>query len=218
MNIINGMKEIQNNNNIIDLNIVETQNPNNIPGGVFAHTFIGENGYPNSKIKQFYDIMNNGVANNLDMAFFKFCFVDINSKTDIDKLFQDYRSTMARLKKQYPETKFIHLTVPLTENRAGFKTWIKVLIGKEYIWEYDDIVRKNEFNNMLRKTYAGKDLIFDIADIESVKPDGSRETFKRNGRIYNALAPEYSQDGGHLNKLGKRVVAEKFLLFLANNM
>ena len=216
-NIIAGIEEILNEKKNIRIKIVETEDPSKIQGGVFSHTPIGENAYPLSKIKCFSELMDNGVANTVNMAFFKFCFADIKSKTDVEKLFSEYKTVMGRLKQKYPETKFVHLTVPLTENRAGFKTWVKVLIGKENIWEYDDIVRKNELNDMLRKTYGGKELIFDIADIESIKHDGSRETFKRNDRIYNALAPEYSRDGGHLNTLGRKFVAEQLLLFFINN-
>ena len=42
------------------------------------------------------------------------------------------------------------------------------------------------------------------------------ETFEKDGRTYYALAPLYTNDGGHLNETGRKVVAEKLLYFLAS--
>jgi len=68
---------------------------------------------------------------------------------------------------------------------------------------------------MLRKEYEGKEPLFDIAKFESTLPDGSRTSFSENGKIYYCLASNYTTDGGHLNDLGKKVVAEQLLLFLS---
>jgi len=123
---------------------------------------------------------------------------------------------MEYLKTKYPNTTFIHFTVPLSELKTTYRTWMKKILGRKDIWEYDDIIVKNEFNELLRKEYSGKEPILDIATIESTCPDGSRKIFKRNGKKYYYLAPEYTDDGGHLNMTGRKKVAEQLLLFLVN--
>lgn len=61
-----------------------------------------------------------------------------------------------------------------------------------------------------------EDLVFDIALIESTGPDGGRERFFKNGTAYYSMSPRYTDDGGHLNRLGQRVAASELTLFLAN--
>jgi lysophospholipase L1-like esterase len=69
---------------------------------------------------------------------------------------------------------------------------------------------------LLRKNYEGKEPVFDLARIESTRPDGTRETFTQDGKTYYALVPAYTKDGGHLNKLGRKKVAEQLLLLLVS--
>ena len=57
---------------------------------------------------------------------------------------------------------------------------------------------------------------FDLALVESTRPDGTREFFYRKGVSYSALTPAYSDDGGHLNNEGRRHVAERLLVFLCD--
>jgi lysophospholipase L1-like esterase len=68
---------------------------------------------------------------------------------------------------------------------------------------------------MIINQYRDKEPIFDIAAVESTSPGGTRKSFNQNGKNYYVLADDYSRDGGHLNDLGKKVVAEQFLIFLA---
>jgi hypothetical protein len=91
---------------------------------------------------------------------------------------------------------------------------LKNLIGKKEIWEFATNVKRNEYNSMLLNEYQGTDPIVDIAKIESTKPDGSRQSFKYNKKIYYSLVPEYTYDNGHLNEVGRKLVAEKLLLVL----
>jgi hypothetical protein len=39
--------------------------------------------------------------------------------------------------------------------KTGIKTWIKKLLGKKYVWEYDDNIQRNRFNDLFRQEYKG---------------------------------------------------------------
>ncbi len=73
-----------------------------------------------------------------------------------------------------------------------------------------------KIKEMLRKEYEGKEPFFDLANIESTFPHGKRASFAKNGSIYYSMVPEYTYDGGHLNKVGRRRITEQLLVFLAN--
>ncbi len=86
---------------------------------------------------------------------------------------------------------------------------------RDHIWEYDDNIARNDFNKLLFEEFIGKEPLFDIAGIESTGYDGKRSAFKKAGKSFYSLAPEYTQDGGHLNETGRKRVAEQLLIFLA---
>jgi hypothetical protein len=155
------------------------------------------------------------VGEKTDFAFFKFCYVDISSRTDVKSVFFEYKKTMDILIDEFPKTKFLHVTAPLTARQGGAKALVKKLIGKP-IGGYDDNMKRAQYNTFLRKAYDGKAPIFDLAKIESTSYNGKRSSFTRNGTIYYSVVPEYTNDGGHLNKKGRKVVAEQLLIFLAN--
>ena len=123
---------------------------------------------------------------------------------------------MSLLKNKYPKTTFVHITVPLVTTKATWKTWIKKLIKKEFIWEYDNNVARNKYNELVRKEYDGNEPVFDLAKVESTYPDGKRAEFERNGERHYSLVPDYTHDGGHLNASGRKIVAEQLLILLAN--
>ena len=214
-NIMAGVNDLLNENTKIKLNIVETDNASDFNTGIFAHSKAGENSNPDSKIDAFLKIMENGIGNQADIAFFKFCFVDIKSGTNVKRLFNYYKDTMQTLKKKYPDTTFVHVTVPLTELKTNLKTWIRILIRKKEMWEYDNIIAQNRYNDLIRKEYTGKEPIFDLAEIESTHFNGKRSSFTRGGKIYYSLVPDFTNDGGHLNEKGRKLVAEQLLILLA---
>ena len=76
-------------------------------------------------------------------------------------------------------------------------------------------IKRNEFNDMMRNEYEDREPIFDLALIESTFLDGKREMYQENDIIYYSLVPDYTNDGGHLNEKGRKLVAEQLLIFLS---
>lgn len=214
-NIVNGLNDIIKENPQVNLNIVESNDPANFDSPLFAHSRIGKNHEPISKIDDFKKFMDDGIGNNADYAFFKLCFVDITATTDVQKVFTYYREKMEKLKEQYPKTTFIHVTVPLTIVQTGPKAWIKKIIGRP-IDGYADNIKRNEFNSLLRKKYEGKAPILDLAKFESVTLNGKSVAFTKDGKSFYAMNPEFTHDRGHLNETGRKVVARLLLILLAH--
>ena len=222
-NILDGVKMLQEKNSSIGIKEVKLKSPDELRkngNGVIFHSEMGTNFDPRSKIDDFSSWMNKGIGGNVDIAFLKFCFVDIGTQTDLNALFDYYKKTMADLKKQYPSTTFVHLTVPLVSELTGvaylkhkFKGLIKIFLGKN---EFYENVKKFTYNEMIRREYAGKEPVFDLAAIESTFPDGNRSVFVSDGKNIETMVPGYTNDGGHLAMKGKKVVAEKMLVFLAD--
>ena len=77
-----------------------------------------------------------------------------------------------------------------------------------------DNVLRNAFNEKLRERVAGEPL-FDLAKVESTRADGSSSSFAQGGQQQHSLAQEYTDDGGHLNALGRRRAAIEFVRVLA---
>ena len=213
-NIIDGIKDIMKSNPQIKFNIIETTNPVNLNSPALAHAPVGKNMNPKSKCDAFAELMNNGFGNKTDIAFLKFCYIDFALGTNVEELFKTYESTMSFLRTKYPQVVFIHVTVPLTTPQSGLKALIKKTIGKP-VAGYEENIRREEFNEKLRKHYAGKEPVFDLALIESTTETGSRATFTFKGETGYNLAPEYTNDGGHLNERGRNIVAEQLLIFLS---
>ena len=197
------------------INIVESRKVDNKSEAAFLHARVGKNKDPFSKIADFRELVENEFGSNVDVAFFKFCYVDFDQNTDIKSTFKKYQETLKSLKNDYPQITFVHFTVPLVNARLDVKTYIKKIIGR-FDSKLEGNIKRNQFNTMLRDAYEGKEPIFDLAAIESTYPDGKNETFEIDGRTYYALAPVYTNDDGHLNKTGRKVVAGKLLYFLAS--
>lgn len=214
-NIFDGISSLIEEYPQIHLNIRETKSAESFnEKGIFAHARIGKNENPDSKTSDFVDIMESGVGEKLNIAFHKYCFVDINSSTDVSMVFKSYKEHMTQLHDTYPHVRFVHFTVPLTTIQTGPKAWIKKIIGKP-LGGIEENVKRGDFNSLIIKEYEGAEPVFDLAREEATKPDGTSVSFTRKGKEYFALYEGYSSDGGHLNKEGQKVIAEKLLVFLA---
>ncbi|MBM4340816.1 MAG: hypothetical protein FJ110_14900 [Deltaproteobacteria bacterium] len=214
-NIIEGIRDLLGKNVEIFPKILETVNPAAFDTPVFAHSKVGDNGDARSKLKSFGDLLRGGIGGRAEVAFFKFCYVDITVETDIEAFFSVYKRVMDRLQESFPETALFHVTVPLKTVDNGIKIKVKRTLGLQ-VKSRDDNMKRNQFNDWLRAEYGKNQLLFDLAMVESTCPDGSRAIFEDGGRSFYHLAPVYTHDGGHLNERGRKWVAENLLLFLAN--
>ena len=216
-NIIDGIEDIMDECNYVKLNIVESHEPAEFDRPVFAHSRVGSNVDPISKIESFRNIMDAGVGNKVDMAFFKFCYVDIMQDSDPQKVLDSYSAAIEDLKERYPETKFLHVTVPLRSApkgaRRNLKQSVKLLIGKPGV--LDDNMMRQRYNKLLYDAYYKTEPVFDLALMESVNPDCFRCYAAKGTEEVPVMIPEYTEDGGHLNPQGRKKIAEQLLIMLA---
>ncbi len=210
-NIIEGLSLIMSGFSDNPMRLVLGYEIANFEKPVFAHFLVGTNGDAIAKILAFKKVLQDGVGDKVDVAFFKFCFVDIDSKTDLKKVFKVYVNTFDELSAAFPRVTFLHCTVPLTSVQTGVKPWIYKLLGKE-LWGERDNVKREEFNTLLRTHYGNR--VFDLAYFESSTHSISRVTGMLKGQRYYSLNSVYTYDGGHLNDVGKQIIAEKLVEFL----
>ena len=215
LNIMQGVRDLVADNPSIRLNVLDLKEGMALgSGGVFAHGPVGKNQQPATKLDDFRKNIEGESTQGIDIAFLKFCYVDIVETTDVPALVADYKARMDELKKRHPGTVFVHLTVPLITDRPSIKNAIKKFLGRGGS-ECAENIRKNEYNGILLKEYGGKESVFDLAKIESTRGDGTRVTCTINGKTFFCLNPVYTDDGGHLNAKGRKVVAAHLLAFLA---
>jgi hypothetical protein len=181
-------------------------------------TRIGRNGDPRGKIDGFVRLLDGGIGRNTDIAIFKLCYADIDEDTDVAALFAHYKSALADLRTRYPAVRFVHVTVPLEGSPPGpvslARGLAKKLLGRERIGIARNM-RREALSDRIRAEYAGKEPVFDLARIEGTRPNGGMAVQTLDGRAVPCLASEYTLDGGHLNDRGRRVVAQRLLVFLA---
>lgn len=216
--IVAGLGEIAAEQRLAGLNIIEgTALPAGAdgvpPAPAFLHAAIGTNGDPAGKLDRFSELMLGELGETVDIAFFKFCYLDITAGTDVPRLFASYQRHLSRLKEARPDVTFIHVTVPLTALQTGPRAFVKRLLKKPP-GGYRDNAKRNEFNLLMCLAYAGEEPFFDLALIESTQPGGSRVSYTFDGRQHFSLSPAYTDDGGHLNAAGRHFAAEHLLLLL----
>lgn len=192
------------------LEVIETNAPEAFQRPLFAHFRVGRNRDPFSKCQDFARVIESGVGDRLDVAFFKFCYVDINSNTDVDALFREYQGTMASLSEKYPKVIFLNVTAPLMCIANGVRGWLREKTGRDSR-ERDDQSRRHAFNRLLRDTYGSSGRLFDLAEAESTFPDGTPAFFLHHGEPVPTIVPAYTDDGGHLNQQGAEFAARRLL-------
>ena len=101
-NIIEGINDIMKENHQIRLKVIETNDPADMNKPIFAHSRIGKNTYPQSKIDAFASFIEKGIGKKANIAFFKLCFADIIGTTDVNRIFEFHKNTMSHVKKEYP--------------------------------------------------------------------------------------------------------------------
>lgn len=216
-NVLDGMDDLRSDLGVSDPPSVDLSR-GSLPrtGPVLADAPAGKNGDPMAKIAAFKRYLDAGAGAGVEIALLKFCYSDIREAkgpgfSSLDELFNAYIKTMTDLERAYPKVKFIYATVPV-EN-------FEIKGGKR-----PDIPQANAnralFNTKLR-AYArdnGKTL-WDVARLQSTRPDGTRYLTRHNGSSHEGLAELYTRDGGHLDDrsgLGRRVVASELVRLIAH--
>jgi len=183
-----------------------------LSGPGLAHAYLGTNGDPASKLAAFDRAL--GPSANVEVALVKLCYVDISERTDVQQLFAAYQATVAAVRARHPGLVLVHVTTPLVADQGWLKTTAKRLLGKGN-GAIADNRRREAYNELLRKTYQGREPIFDLARLESTRPDGSPERSSYQGADVPALVPGYTDDGSHLNAAGQERAARELVRVLA---
>lgn len=187
--------------------VVESHKAPSDPG--IVHVKIGKNGDPVGKIREFDKIMRGGMAAKVDVAVLKLCYVDFKAGTDADAIFNEYRNTFSALSQDYPETKFIAATAPLTTERGPLGK-LRALAGRGDSLGPEHNVVRERFNSLMRAEYSKPGELFDIAAVQSTSPTGKRVAGRYQGEFYYAMHKDYASDPGHLNAAGAATVTSAF--------
>jgi len=212
-NIVEGLKELNTENSADSLHIVHWEKNAPLPSAFFLEGLIGENYRPKSKCDDFAHIVDELGPSALTIALMKFCFLDVSHETDVDRVFDEYKSNIKALQQRHPSTIFVHVTVPLTTGPDILRRVYRFLRGRSIDHTADNQARER-FNDRLRREFA-MEPIFDLAAIESTHPDGSREEWGPPSGACYALAKEYADDEGHLNENGRKTAAIALIRTLA---
>lgn len=213
-NILAGMQRVLERHPEVSLRLASAEDPREVQGPAFVEANIGRNGHPDSKSDAFANVLASGFGSQPGaIGMYKFCYVDVNADTDAEQLFEDYVQRNEELEAQYPELAIVHFTMPLTSAPDGWKEQVKTLLGRNTRTRLNMV--RGRFNELMRERYGDSGLLFDIAHLESTRADGSRAYSSYFGRRVEAMAAEWTTDGGHLNAEAEDRVAEALLVFLA---
>jgi hypothetical protein len=211
-NLLDGIRELATQAGV-PIHIAEATTAGGVGVATLGHTFIAENRNPVGKLQAFDQAMGRGPTG-LNVALMKFCYLDIAPDTDAKALFSRYRATIDGIRARNPGTTIVHVTAPLTEVQTGPKAFLKRLLGRPPYGALENLHRE-EYNALLRQTYGGHEPVFDLARLESTAPDGKTVTAEWQGRVAPAIAPLYTDDGGHLNEAGRLRAARELVSVLA---
>lgn len=212
-NILDGVRSLLAERPALAWQVVSVGDAATLPAGGLVEENIGQNGDPMSKTRAFSARVDSGVVGSGGIALHKYCYVDFDGARDPDSVFADYQAAMAALRQRHPDVTLVHVTSPLRTDITGWKNQVKYRIGRAT--GRDQNIRRNHFNRRLLETYAGREPVFDLARLEATGPDGRLHHFTHRGDTVLTLAPQWSDDGGHLNTAGQRWVASRLLAFLA---
>jgi len=214
-NIMDGVADLAREHEPAALMIVGPETAEGIStGGFFAHGLVGKNRDPQGKTDAFVRVLQDGLGARLDIAFHKYCYLDVVEGTDVATLFANYKHRMAGLRTAFPGVTFVHVTVPLKTVQSGPKALLKALLGR-LPSGFSDNLRRSEFNALMLREYSEREPVFDLAALESTTAGGEVELVEANGRAVRSLVSSYTDDGGHLNTSARRRIAEALCLMLS---
>lgn len=210
--IITGLRELTDGGGPGVREIVESRIAPAQPGPVLCHFRVGSNGDARGKLADFATAVARSGAH-FDLALFKFCYVDVRDAAGADALFCDYVRIMASLQEQIPSLHLGHVTLPLRAAPPRFNYLVNTVLLRRAHPEHACNAARERFNDKLRVEYDGA--VFDLAAVEARGVNDVPRRWNQHGKSVTALAPEFTEDGGHLNAAGRRAVAQAFSAYLA---
>jgi hypothetical protein len=142
----------------------------------------------------------------------KLCYADIGSGSDIEALTQHYRRAINHLMRRRPGLGIGHVTTPVRRMPTGTRALVRRILRRPEDALEDNRLR-GHFNEWLRNEFP-RNSIFDLAGWESTLGQGRSTGRRSRGEYIQSLTPAYTDDGGHLNDTGRRVVAGAFCRFV----
>jgi len=120
----------------------------------------------------------------VDAVMDKLCYIDPDADAST------YTASITALRAAYPTTAFVYTTMPLTTGEDA------------------DNVLRNQFNQAVRVHCASTGaVLYDVADMEAYDENGVAQTFSSGGHTWQKLYSGYTDDGGHLNVIGRQRIA-----------
>jgi hypothetical protein len=212
-NLLEGVQEVLEECTAIPLRVVDFSEAGELLTPGLYHRALGRNGEPSSKLAAFCEIVNRHLGDN-GVVLLKYCYVDVTLGTSPEALFEEYRSGVESLRKRHPGLTIVHVTLPLTSDHGTLRYVAAIARGLPTVRGLN--LSRHRYNELLRQTYGGKDPIFDLAHLESTRPDGRTAIVRHQGKRIPVLASDWTYDGGHLNQAGRKHMAKVFLATLAS--
>jgi hypothetical protein len=210
-NLLEGVQDVLRERADIPLRVMEISDPSEMTAPGLYHANVGKNGEPATKLQAFAHMVEG--AGDSDVALLKYCYADFRHGTDATQLFDEYRRKVEQIRAQRPDLAIVHVTVPLVTD-AGTLRHIAAVVRRKPPAREVNLIR-HQFNELLRATYAGKEPLFDLARLEATDAAGNAVRVRYKGQSVPVLAAAWTFDGGHLNEVARRRMAQAFLASLA---
>jgi acetyltransferase-like isoleucine patch superfamily enzyme len=211
-NVLDGIRELASDDPNWSLEMTRADRPASVAGPALVEATIGRNSDPQSKADAFVAALGGGLGPEGGIALYKYCYLDVRQDTDIEKLFGSYKRAIESVRAARPEITIVHVTIPLTADEGQLRRLAKAALGKPTLRDLN--VKRNAYNDLIRQSFS-KDAVFDLARVESTRPDGTRSYFRNGADTVYTLAAQYTDDGGHLNRLGRSAAARELLRVLS---
>ncbi len=151
---------------------------------------VADNRDPARKVRSFRTlVLDRGIGGAVQVVAMKFCWIDFTRDTDLDAIERQYTEAVAEIRRRFPTVRVLHVTPPLTSDEPR-ENRIRLAFGQR-----------------LRQRFAATDVVFDLAEVQSTRDDGSRCVRDRSA----VLCDPYRSDEGHLNDAGADRAAKAFL-------
>ncbi len=173
-------------------------------GAGILHAWVGPDGSPLGKLRAFVALLEE--SRGVQVAWVELSYADLNADTDPNALFIAFQSCHDALKIRFPQVRFLIATVGLTTVQRGLQGMLKNKTASGAFGELQN-VKRHQFNQLLRARYGGSaSLFFDLAAVTS-----SGCSFERDGKQWPCLLDGLTDDGGHLNALGRKRAGRAFI-------